>query len=623
MRTQDEIEKQYYEAVDSLVNKVQEDPNVLAAIVAGSFSHAQVWEKSDLDVEIIGKDGIRPTKDFFSLVENGVNIHANLTPRNSFKKSIESAQQGSFLHSYFSHSKLLFSRDQSITEWYDKNASRDSIGERDKQLQLINVMDDTLPSLIYAEKQFYVNKDLIASFLTILHVVEGLARIEVLLNNEIPAREVIQPALEYNPEFFEKAYTELINCKKNEKVIEDTLNEINGYIEERLFIFQPILDYLTEQRGPRTNSEMNDHFHHKFRNASVDIICQWLAWKGIIKQVSSPIKLTVKSQVAVEEPAYYIDNTEPDSQPMRLKEDVYSDIQNAVERFTDTIAEDRYFLAAILTSNLEEDNVWERTVVHITLILRDGTKAQEDFQLIEEGIPIRVKLIPRGRYKNLLEKNLQGTTFHSIMSQSEILYTKDPTIIDLHNDLGTIGDRDKQSQLLNCASCLTTILAKTEKWLYLKKDYNYTFYYLMGVIRELARIETIKNGIIPKRKVIYQALELNPELFTPIFTDMINGLKDEKCLGKAIKQIDGYLEDNAQELFKPLLEFLEDAGGERSLSDIYDHFGHRDLWLNMACEWLAEKGILELFSEPIRLTMDSKVSVDEPAYFYDIDNPFL
>ena len=171
MRSQDDIEKQYYEAVDSLVNKVQKDPNVLAAIVAGSFSHAQVWEKSDLDVEIIGKDGIRPTKDFFSLVENGVNIHANLTPRNSFKKSIESAQQGSFLHSYFSHSKLLFSRDQSITEWYDKNASRENIGERDKQLQLINVMDDTLPSLIYAEKQFYVNKDLISSFLTILHAV--------------------------------------------------------------------------------------------------------------------------------------------------------------------------------------------------------------------------------------------------------------------------------------------------------------------------------------------------------------------------------------------------------------------------------------------------------------------
>ena len=157
MKSQDAVEQQYYEAVDLLVEKVQEDPYILAAIVAGSFSHAQVWERSDLDVEIIGKDGIRPTQSFFSLVENGVNIHAGLSPRSSFKRSIESAQQGSFMHSYFSHSTLLFSRDDSINEWYDKNASRDSIGERDKQLQVLNVIAETLPSLIYAEKQFYVN----------------------------------------------------------------------------------------------------------------------------------------------------------------------------------------------------------------------------------------------------------------------------------------------------------------------------------------------------------------------------------------------------------------------------------------------------------------------------------
>ena len=79
MQSQDAIEEQYREAADMLVEKVQKDPNVLAAIVAGSFSYAQVWEKSDLDMELIGRDAIRPTQSFFSLVENGVNIHANIT----------------------------------------------------------------------------------------------------------------------------------------------------------------------------------------------------------------------------------------------------------------------------------------------------------------------------------------------------------------------------------------------------------------------------------------------------------------------------------------------------------------------------------------------------------------
>ena len=624
MKSQDAVEQQYYEAVDSLVEKVQEDPYILAAIVAGSFSHAQVWERSDLDVEIIGKDGIRPTQSFFSLVENGVNIHASLSPRSSFKRSIESAQQGSFMHSYFSHSTLLFSRDDSIKEWYDKNASRDNIGERDKQLQVLNVIAETLPSLIYAEKQFYVNNDVITSFLSLLNVVQGLARVEVLLNNQIPAREVIQPALKYNPEFFEHVYTDLINCEKNDAVIQEALDAINAYIDERQFIFQPILDYLAEQKGPRSNSEMNAYFHSKFRDASVDVICQWLTWKGVIQQVSAPMKLTVKSQIAVEEPAYYYDNSEPELHPPRLKSDIHSQIEDAVQKFVDTIAEDRYIVAAILTSNLAEDNVWEKTNVNITLIMRDGTKFQQrECQLIEDGIPIRVRLQNRNVYKKLMERNLQGSGILAIMSQSEILWTKDPSLTDLHKDLDVIGERDKESQLFNASSEVTTVLDKTEKWFYVKKDYNYTFHYLMFAVRGLARLETIRHGETPKRKVIYQALKHNPAFFNAIFTDIINVPKNEENLGKVLQLIDTYLEDNAQTFFKPLLDFLEDAGGEQSLSDIYDHFGHRQLWICMACEWLSRKEILEQFSSPIRLTMDSKVSVEEPAYFYDIENPFL
>lgn len=624
MRKQDDVEQQYYEAVDMLVERVKADPNMLAVIVAGSFSYAQVWERSDLDVEIIGKDGIRPRESFFSLVENDVMIHASLTPRSSFKRAIESAQEGSFMHSYFSHSTLLFSRDDSIKEWYDKNARRDSIGERDKQLQLLNVIAWTLPTLIYAEKQYYVNGDIITCFLSLLSVVESLARIEVLLNDEIPAREVIQPALEYNPDFFGHVYTDLINSEKNEKVIKDALDAVNAYIDEREFIFKTILDYLKEQKGPQSNSELNAYFHTKFRDASVDVICQWLAWKGVIQQVSTPIRLTVKSQISLEEPAYYYDKSETELRAPKLKSEVHPQIEGALERFTDTIVADRYIVAAILTSNLKEENVWEKTNIHITLIMRDGTKFQkQEYQLIEDGIPIRVRLVNRDRYKKLMERNIQGSHLHALYAQSEILFTKDPTLKELHKDLDVIGERDKQTQLLNMAGGLTTILDKTEKWFYVKKDYDYTFYYLMLAVKELARIEAIMNGEVPKRKAIYQALKSNPEFFNAIFTDILDIPKDESVLAKVLDTIDVFLEEHIQTFFKPILDFLEDAGGERSLSDIYDHFGSRQLWLSMACEWLSRKDVLELFSSPIRLTMDSKVSVDEPAYFYDIDNPFL
>ena len=642
MQSQDAVEQQYHEAVDALVEKVQEDPYILAAIVSGSFSYAQVWEKSDLDVELIGRDAVRPTQFFFSLVENGVNIHASITPRNAFKRAIESAQQGSFMHSYFSHSTLLFSRDASIQEWYNKNANRNNIGERDKQFQLLDVVASTIPSLIYAEKQFYVNKDCLISFLSLLNVVQGLARIEVLLNNEVPVREVIQPALRYNPDFFNRVYTDLMNCEKNETVIQDTLDAINAYLDERQFIFQPILDYLIEQKAPRANTELNADLgrssHGKsdddseFDEESLDLVCQWLAWKGIVRQVAMPMKLTAKSQIAVEEPAYYYDGTESKPEQARLKDDIHAQIHSAVDSLAETLKEDRYILAAILNSDLAEDNVWEKTTPEITLILRDGTKfKRRGYQLIEEGIPMRVELHTRSDYRKLLDRAPQGSALYSILAESRVLFSKDSLFsvdgeanfrvgdsVNLH-----VGERDKHSQLFNTASIATAIIVKAEKWFHVKRDVNYTFLYLTYLVRELARIEVLMHGETPRRKVIYQALEHNPSFFKAVFTDLIDKPKDETMLRDALEQVDGYLEDNLQILFKPLLDFLEASGEERTITDIYTHFGKRRLDFDFACEWLAQKGIIEQFSAPIRLTKDSKVSVEEPAYYYDVNNPFL
>ena len=668
MQSQDVIEEQYREAVDMLVEKVQKDPYILAAIVAGSFSYAQVWEKSDLDVELIGRDAIRPTQSFFSLVENGVNIHANITPRNAFKQRIESAQQGSFMHSYFSHSTLLFSHDASIQEWYDKNANRDNIGERDKQLQLLNVIASTLPSLVYAEKQFYVNKDCLTSFLSILNVVQGLARLEVLLNNEIPAREVIQPALRYNPDFFSRVYTDLINCEKTEAVIQDVLDAINAYLDERQFIYQPILDYLIEQKAPRTNTELNADLGRdlhvnsdgapEFGEESLDLVCQWLAWKGIIRQVAMPMKLTVKSHVSVEEPAYYYDGTvgasvfagvfphardasddgtvgascARDSSQVRLQGDIHTQIHHALDNLTDTLREDMYILAAVLTSNLAEDNVWEKTTPHITLILRDGTKfKQKAYQLIEDGIPFRVQLHTRSDYRKLLDGTLQGSSLHSILAESGVLFSKD-SLFSVEGNANfrvgdpsclQVGERDKHSQLLNAAAQVAAILAKAEKWFHLKRDMDYTFLYLTYAVREVARIEVLMHGETPRRKVIYQALAHNPSFFNAVFTDLIDKQKDEAMLRDALERIDRYLEDNLQALFKPLLDFFEESGEERTITDIHTHFGKRELAFELACEWLAQKGIIEQFSAPIRLTKDSQTSVEEPAYYFDANNPFL
>ena len=635
MESQTAVEKRYHDALDSLVTKVQKDRNIIAAILCGSMSYDQVWDKSDIDLLLVQREGKGEPRGY-TLAENDVNIHAELVPRGQLRQWQEAALQGSFEHSFFSRSTLLFCSDESVKTWY-QNANLHNIGERDKALQLLIVTTGLLPTLKYAEKQFYVNRDLNYSFLSILRTVESLARIEVILNDEVPSREVIQPALEYNPEFFRIAYSDLINCEKNEAIIQNALDAINAYLDEKMFIFQPILDFLAEADGPRSTTELNSYFQRKIGETRLDAAYEWLARKGIIQQVSTPIKLTMKSQVEMEEAAYYYDpetvTTISESHPPQLKfalnpdlrigADAHLRIINALDTFVDKVKDDRYIIAAILTSNLAADNVWEHTNINLLLIGRDDAKFDERYSLVEDGVNISVTMHPRKRYQQTLEGGLQGSELHSVLSRSRVLFTRDEAIEEWHSNLEHIGERDKETQFINAGNGIFALLTKAEKWFYIKKDFNYSFLYIMFVVQQLARVETIRHRNVPERKAIYQARVHNPNFFDAIFTDLIDKEKDEETVRRALETIDRYLEDRTFILFQPLFDFLASAGGTRTATELSDHFGVRQAWVGFVCEWLAQKGIIEQFSSPLRLTKESQISVEEAAYYYDENNPFL
>jgi hypothetical protein len=218
---------------------------------------------------------------------------------------LEGALQGSILHSVRSQCKLLFTKDESIAAWFDESAR---IGARDQSFQLLRTTADVLYPLEKAQKWLYAKQDLNYSFLWIMNVVNSLARVEVVLNGEAPSREALDQALEFNPDFFNTVYVDLINEPKTEHVIRRALDMVDGYLEERADrLFAPVIDYLAEVDGPRTVTELDAHFCKKVRTDLLSYVYEWLADHGIIEKLSSPIRLTRKSRVTVEEPAYYYD----------------------------------------------------------------------------------------------------------------------------------------------------------------------------------------------------------------------------------------------------------------------------------------------------------------------------
>lgn len=304
-------------ALEAFISKVKQDRYILAAILFGSLAHDTVWRKSDIDIMLIGREE-KPVKDFY-LVENGVNIHAYLMPRSKFKQGIEGALQGSFLHSSFALSTLLFTTDDTIREYYQ---NVQAIGSRDRQMRLMTSGAGALACLAKAEKWLYTRKDVAYSFLWIMYTIKNLAEIEVLLKGEVTSREVIPQAVKINPTFFNKVYYDLIHQPKDEATIQAALDSINEYIDKNIIIlFGPVLEFLNNAGGIRTTTELNSYFEKQVQTDSLSNVYEWLADKGIIQKVPSPVRLTVKSQVTVDEAAYYYDGSMTIKLPVQQVED--------------------------------------------------------------------------------------------------------------------------------------------------------------------------------------------------------------------------------------------------------------------------------------------------------------
>ncbi len=295
--------QEHEEALDALIAKVRQDHTIIAAILMGSMAYDDVWAKSDIDLVLISDEGRFANKGY-CLVENDVNIHANVIRRSDFKKQIESEPGGGWGQSILQRSTLLFSTDESIRAYYD---DAQHLGGRDRELRMLGAGSWVLTQLVKAEKWLYVKGDVDYSFLWIMRMVDSLATLEVFRHGEVPGREVAAQALRLNPPLFRAIYSDFIHRPKDAASVQEVLDLINAHLDEhRMAIFKPLLEYLREVGGIRSAGELDEHFQHA-RAEFLSPACEWLADKGVIRKVSTPLRLTVKSRVQVNEAAYYYD----------------------------------------------------------------------------------------------------------------------------------------------------------------------------------------------------------------------------------------------------------------------------------------------------------------------------
>jgi len=276
---------------------------VLAAILCGSLAHDKVWAKSDIDLVLVTIDDRKVDSTDLALYADGVNVHAFLIPRARFRQTVEGSLRNSFMHSLLAKGRLLYTHDQTIA---DLCASLADIGERDTQVQLVRAATSALPAIYKAHKFFVTRGDLDYTALWILYAATPLAQVEVIGARLLADREVIPQAMKLNPTFFKTVYSDLLNAKKTRRSLQTALDAIDRYVAERAAIlFGPVIDYLREIGEARGSSEIEDYFKRNFDVSGVTTVCEYLADQGIFGKASTPARLTKKSNVEVQELAFF------------------------------------------------------------------------------------------------------------------------------------------------------------------------------------------------------------------------------------------------------------------------------------------------------------------------------
>jgi hypothetical protein len=301
-------------ALHQLIDRVAEDRYVLAIVLVGSLSTETIWQRETLGLWIIEADGVsrrlpsdgQDERIVRILVENGINIHAEVIPRSRFKKMVEGASRTAFSCNFFAHRQIVYSKDASIESWFQK---ANAVATKDKERELLVFSTWTIHAHRHARKRLDIKGDLELAAQGALSAAHSIAHTEIIRSGQICEQDVIYRAMEGDPDLFQTIYLDVLAKRNNRRVISAALDAVDGYLDKHYQAhLKPLLALLKKQNRVVPLSEIADQFaFSQMHPGHLEAACEWLERKGLLQKVSAPFKLTKRSTERVEEPAYFLE----------------------------------------------------------------------------------------------------------------------------------------------------------------------------------------------------------------------------------------------------------------------------------------------------------------------------
>src|SRR6516165_3163128 len=207
-------------ALRQFIEGIAEDRYVLAIVLEGSLSAETIWQRESLALWVLFRSGVsrrllsdgNDERIFRTLVENGINIHAEVIPRSRFKNMVEGASRTAFSCNFFAERRIVYSKDPSIESWFKK---ANSLATKDQERELLTFSTWTIHAHRHDRKRLDLKGDLELAAQETLWAAHSLAHTEIIRQGQVWEQDVIYRAIEGAPDLFQTIYLDVLAKRKN------------------------------------------------------------------------------------------------------------------------------------------------------------------------------------------------------------------------------------------------------------------------------------------------------------------------------------------------------------------------------------------------------------------------
>jgi uncharacterized protein len=191
--------------------------------------------------------------------------------------------------------------------------------------------------------------------------------------------------------------------------------------------------------------------------------------------------------------------------------------EKALQLFLERVRADSNLLAAVLVGSLSEETVWRRDAISLWLIEKDGVTKRlradgEDPRvfrsMVEEGVNLHIELIPRSRFKRMVEGSARTAFCYSFFARRNLVYCEDASLRKWFEDADTMARRDQERELCIATTWLIHAHRHAARLLENQRDLELAFQELLGGAHCVAAAEVIASGEVHEGLVIHRGLEL-------------------------------------------------------------------------------------------------------------------